>query len=161
MLTTPPPLFGVVASRRGRAVRYDGARVLGGAFAARHGEKKIGFGSTRARQVAFRSRDHILGSSWLAQPCNSSLVKKKEKLLVLYGRRWQKREGNLVLLQHTPSFFCERPPSALSPQKPRAHEHDTQRPRTRSLVSSRARELRLWSVLCVRERERRVAFEKK
>ena len=50
-------------------MRYDGARVLGGAFAARHGEKKIGFGSTRARQVAFRSRDHILGSSWLDQPC--------------------------------------------------------------------------------------------
>ena len=76
MLTTPPPLFGVVASRRGRAVRYDGARVLGGAFAARHGEKKVGFGSTRARQVAFRSRDHVLGSSWLDQPCSTVLAER-------------------------------------------------------------------------------------
>ena len=67
-LTTPPPTFGSIASRRGGAVRYDGAGVVGGTRAARHSKKKTGSGSPRARQVESGRRDSVLGSSWPNQP---------------------------------------------------------------------------------------------
>ena len=80
-MTRPPPPFGLIASRRGGAVRYGAAGVLGGTLAARHGEKKTHLRGTRAQQVAFKWRDHVLGYSCSAQPCSSIDMKAKNGFL--------------------------------------------------------------------------------